>query len=250
MTTVNPSLTWIPSGGEFPPVDRSWSALSDAPGLLAAGSDLDANTLKKAYSNGIFPWYSEGQPILWWSPDPRMVLICTNFRLHRSLKKTLIRFKNDIACEIRFNSAFEQVIKTCANMRRRGPPGTWIVPEMVDAYICLHAAGFAHSVETWINNQLVGGLYCVAIGGAVFGESMFTLRPDASKIALAALVGFCIEHDIPQIDCQQKTAHLASMGAYEMPRSLFIANMIQAQHRAPPDWKFSHLYWNNILSST
>lgn len=243
----HPPLPWLESGCLFPPVDEAWTSQSEAPGLLAAGGNLSVNTLRHAYSQGIFPWFSDGQPILWWSPDPRMVLNISDFRLHRSLRKTLNRFRNDIDCEIRFDTAFSQVIHASSDSPRHGQQGTWILPTMVQAYIDLHRAGYAHSVETWINNELVGGLYCVALGHAVFGESMFAKTPDASKIALAALVGFCREKGIGFIDCQQNTAHLASLGAMEMPRKAFIANTKQAQNEPNLTWCFTPLYWRHLL---
>lgn len=243
------TLPWLEPGDAFPDVHSAWGVASDAPGLLAAGGDLSVNTLQSAYANGVFPWFSEGQPNLWWSPDPRMVLGVTDFRLHRSLRKTLTHFVRNPACEIRFDTAFVHVISHCADVSRRGQPGTWIVPAMVDAYSRLHGAGLAHSVETWVDGHLVGGLYCVALGQAVFGESMFALVPDASKIALAALVGFCRNEGVELIDCQQNTQHLASLGAAEIPRARFLSHIRQAQLAPAPQWQFSPLYWNHILSA-
>ena len=243
------ALPWLEPGDAFPEAERAWDVDSDAPGLLAAGGDLRVDSLLRAYGSGIFPWFSDGQPILWWSPNPRMVLSTPNFRLHRSLRQTLTRFTRDAQCEIRFDTDFRSVIKACAGTVRHGQPGTWIVPPMVDAYCQLHHAGHAHSVETWIGGELVGGLYCVAIGKAVFGESMFTRIPDASKIALAALVGFCREHSIAAIDCQQNTAHLASLGAQQIPRKLFLQGIESAQQDPSVKWHFSPLYWNHILSA-
>ena len=244
---VRPTLPWLEAGDPFPDVDRAWGEGSDAPGLLAAGGALDVPSLLQAYSRGIFPWFSEGQPILWWSPDPRMVLQVAQFRLHRSLRKTVQKFITTPGCELRFDSAFAAVIRACADDRRKGAGGTWILPQMQSAYQALHAAGHAHSVETWVNGELVGGLYCVAIGRAVFGESMFSRQADASKIALAALTAFCRVQQIDQIDCQQNTAHLASLGAAEMPRSEFLARSAAAQREAPPAWRFEPLYWQAIL---
>ena len=243
------TLPWLEPDDPFPAVESAWGPRSEAPGLLAAGGDLSINTLRNAYSNGIFPWFSEGQPNLWWSPDPRMVLQVVNFRLHPSFRKTLKRFLSAARCEVRFDTAFREVISACAHMSRRGQPGTWILPPMVEAYVRLHTAGHAHSVETWMDGKLVGGLYCVALGKAVFGESMFTRVPDASKIALAALVGFCRHHGIGLIDCQQKTAHLATLGAAEIPRGSFLTHIRQAQSAPPVDWRFTPLYWNHILSA-
>jgi leucyl/phenylalanyl-tRNA--protein transferase len=242
-------LAWLTPGEAFPPVETAWGVDSGAAGLLAAGGDLSVASLTRAYGAGIFPWFSAGQPILWWSTDPRMVLQVENFRLHRSFKKTLVRFTNDPMCEVRFDSQFSEVIRACAHAPRRGHPGTWILPEMVSAYENLHAEGVAHSVETWRGDALVGGLYCVALGGAVFGESMFTREPDASKIALAALVAFCRAHQLPMIDCQQNTDHLASLGAREMPREKFVRCVQRNRALPAPDWDFQPLYWSHILGT-
>ena len=208
---------------------------------------LDVGTLVNAYSHGIFPWFSDGQPILWWSPNPRMVLETANFRLHQSLRKTLLRFQNNGACEIRFDSAFQAVINACATTPRLGQAGTWIVADMVKAYTAMHAAGHAHSVETWVHGELVGGLYCVNLGGMVFGESMFAHATDASKIAIAALVAFCRQHGINMIDCQQNTRHLASLGASEIQRETFLAHVAKNAALPSPTWKFKPLYWNELL---
>lgn len=220
---------------------------SPASGLLAAGGDLRVATLLTAYRGGIFPWFSQGQPILWWSPNPRMVLRTENFVLHHSLRRTLKRFTRDGQCQIRIDSAFPEVINACANTPRRGQPGTWILPAMQRAYQALHLAGYAHSVETWIDGKLAGGLYCVAIGRAVFGESMFTTVPDASKIALAALVAFCREYAVTQIDCQQNTGHLTSLGAAEMDRTVFLDHIQRDQQAAPLNWSFNPLYWKHLF---
>ncbi len=242
-----PALPWLAPGEAFPPVGQAWGQDSDAPGLLAAGGRLDAPTLCDAYAHGIFPWFSDGQPILWWSPDPRMVLQVAQFQLHHSLRKTLRRFSASPTCEIRFDTSFADLIHHCAERPREGSTGTWIVPEMERAYLGLHQAGVAHSVETWIDGEMVGGLYCVALGRAVFGESMFSLRPDASKIALAALTCFCRTHGIAAIDCQQNTPHLASLGAAEMPRSQFLAQCAVAMRERAPTWNFEPLYWRELL---
>jgi leucyl/phenylalanyl-tRNA--protein transferase len=226
----------------------AWGSDSDAPGLLAAGGDLSVDTIANAYTLGIFPWYSAGQPILWWSPSPRMVLQPMNFKLHRSLRKKIAALQKTPGFEIRFDSAFAEVIGECANAKRSGQPGTWIVTDMVAAYIRMHKAGMAHSVETWINGELAGGLYCVAIGQAVFGESMFCKVSDASKIALAALVAFCRHSGINLIDCQQNTAHLASMGAAEIPRDQFLHYVEAAAQQLPSQWKFDPLYWDTLLA--
>ena len=248
--TALPALPWLAEGQAFPPLEIAWNSASPAPGLLAAGETLDAATLIRAYSNGIFPWYSLGQPVLWWSPDPRMVLRTADFRLHRSLRKSIVHFMNDACCEIRFDSAFERVIDACASKPRHGQAGTWIVSEMAQAYGELHKAGHAHSVETWVNGELAGGLYCVNLGTMVFGESMFSHQTDASKIALAALVAFCHTAGVTMIDCQQNTGHLASLGAAEISRAAFATHLRQQLNASAPAWHFDSLYWQEILKTT
>ena len=246
---VSDNLPWLDKGTPFPSPEHAWDQRSEAPGLLAFGASLDTPTLVNAYSNGIFPWFSVGQPILWWSPDPRMVLRTENFRLHRSLRKTIRRFQAHQTSEIRIDSAFESVINACASSTRQGQAGTWIVPTMVQAYIDLHHAGFAHSIETWVDGKLEGGLYCVAVGNAVFGESMFARSTDASKIALTALVALCREHDVALIDCQQNTPHLSTLGASEIPRADFLKHIRRVNKEDGPVWRFSHLYWEHVLSA-
>ena len=245
---MNPPLPWLQASDPLPDVDSAWPADSPAPGLLAAGGDLSVSRLLQAYSHGVFPWFSEGQPILWWAPHPRMVLDVERFRLHRSLRKTLQRFRSNPHCEIRVDHQFRRVITACAMAPRDGQNGTWIVPAMIDAYAALHAAGHAHSVETWIDGELVGGLYCVCIGQAVFGESMFSQRTDASKTALAALVALCGAQGAQWIDCQQNTAHLASMGARELDRTVFVQRVEQALGHAPLHWAFKDLYWDWLFA--
>lgn len=219
------------------------------PGLLAAGGALDVPHLVAAYSQGIFPWFSEGQPILWWSTAPRMVLPLAQFRLHHSLRKTLKRFRASNTCEVRIDSDFSAVIHACAATPREGQSGTWIVPQMVRAYEALHAAGFAHSVETWVDGQLVGGLYCVALGRAVFGESMFARTTDASKVALAALVALCRAQGVRLIDCQQNTRHLASLGAHEVEREVFLTHVARACTQPALDWRFAPQCWQELLAT-
>jgi leucyl/phenylalanyl-tRNA--protein transferase len=240
-------LPWLQPGDPFPEPSGAWDAKQPAPGLLAAGGALDVDSLQRAYGNGIFPWFSEGQPILWWSTDPRMVLFTGEFKLHRSLRKTIARFAADPRCEVRFDSDFAAVIRACATSERPGQSGTWIVPAMASAYEAFHRAGYAHSVETWIDGRLVGGLYCVVVGRAVFGESMFTRVPDASKIALAALVAWCRQAGVPMIDCQQNTRHLASLGAREIPRQEFVQQVrLQSRCDSVP-FRFEPVYWNSLL---
>ena len=241
------NLPWLDAGEPFPDVSTAWDETQPAPGLLAAGGALDIDTLHRAYSAGIFPWFSQGQPILWWSTDPRMVLFTGEFKLHRSLRKTLQKFVADPRCELRIDSAFDDVIRGCAGSERPGQSGTWIVPRMVKAYEAFHRAGYAHSVETWIDGRLEAGLYCVGVGRAVFGESMFTRVPDGSKIALAGLVAFCRAHGIGLIDCQQNTSHLASLGAREIPRAEFVAHVARHARQSAPPWRFEPVYWNHLL---
>lgn len=241
-------LPWLDLHDPFPDPASAWAGDSSAPGLLAAGGALDVAHLYSAYSEGIFPWFSGNQPILWWAPDPRMVLEPEAFRLHRSLRKTLQVFRQHPQCEIRVDHAFRSVIEACARAPRQGQDGTWIVPDMVAAYEALHAAGHAHSVETWVDGQLVGGLYCVAIGRAVFGESMFAHATDASKIALSALVCLCRRQQVALIDCQQNTRHLASLGAREIPRTQFLEHLHTAHRQPALQWAFEPLYWNALLS--
>ena len=240
-------LPWLAPGDPLPDPAQAWGPADPVPGLLAGGGALDVPTLLDAYGHAVFPWFSGDQPILWWSPDPRMTLAPTAFKLHRSLRKVLQAFRADARCEIRIDHDFDAVIRACSSAPRDGQSGTWIVPPMVEAYGALHRAGYAHSVETWIDGERVGGLYCVAIGRAVFGESMFARRSDASKIALAALVCFCLRHGIERIDCQQNTAHLASLGAEEMPRAHFVEHVARAREQAAPAWHFEPVYWSELL---
>jgi leucyl/phenylalanyl-tRNA--protein transferase len=210
-------LTWL-TGDEppdcFPPVSE---ALQNPPGLLAAGGDLSPERLAAAYARGIFPWYSPGEPVLWWSPDPREVLWPARFHRSRSLAKRLRRGEFRITCD----TAFAEVICACAAPRHYAP-GTWITGEMREAYITLHRLGLAHSVETWADGELVGGLYGVRAGRVFCGESMFSRRDDASKAALAWLVEQCPQMGIELIDCQLPTAHLRRLGSEPMPRAQFI----------------------------
>jgi len=244
-----PVLQCLPEGAALPPPHEAWGADTPAPGLLCAGADLSVPTLAQAYSQTIFPWFSAGQPILWWSPDPRMVLDVSQFHLRTSLKKRLKQFSHASNCQIRVDSDFEAVINACAHSSREGQTGTWIVPAMVKAYTELHRAGLAHSVETWIDGQLQGGLYFVALGRAVFGESMFHDRTDCSKIALAALVAMSRKHGVTHIDCQQYTPHLASLGAKERPRQWLVQHVAQACQQASPTWAFTPVYWSSLLET-
>lgn len=249
MTRTPPTrpLPWLEPGQAFPLVATAWGADDPAPGLLAAGGVLDVRSLVDAYSHGIFPWYSTGQPILWWSTDPRMVLEPKAFRLHRSLRKTIQALLRHGRLDIRMDHDFERVIRACAHTRRDGQSGTWILPTMVSAYVQLHRAGIAHSVETWIDGELAGGLYAVNLGAMVYGESMFSRQDNASKIALAALVAFALEHTLPMIDCQQNTAHLASLGGRLMDRETFGQQLALTLPHRSPLWRFQPVYWQKIL---
>jgi leucyl/phenylalanyl-tRNA--protein transferase len=214
-------VPWIEADDPLPCTSQALGPHTDAPGLLAAGNDLSNARLEQAYRRGVFPWFGPGQPVLWWSPSPRMVLPVQDFKVSNSLRKTLRRFISTPGCEVRMDSAFDRVIHACSTTPREGQSGTWIVPAMVQAYTAWHRAGRVHSVETWVDGELAGGLYCVAMGRMVFGESMFAHRTDASKIALAALVAWCRSQGVNLIDCQQNTQHLASLGAHEIPRADF-----------------------------
>ncbi|MFT3811938.1 MAG: leucyl/phenylalanyl-tRNA--protein transferase [Acidovorax sp.] len=242
-------LPWLEPHAPFPHPSQAWGDDAPAPGLLAAGGALDVDSLRRAYAQGTFPWFSEGQPLLWWSPDPRMVLPVAAFKLHPSLRKTLKKFRADGRCEIRVDHDFGAVIRACAHARRPGQSGTWILPDMVAAYEAFHAAGYAHSVETWVDGRLAGGLYFIALGRAVFGESMFARATDASKVALAALVCLCRAQGVEMIDCQQNTRHLASLGAHEIPRAVFLAHIQRAQAQGSGPWAFNPVHWGELLSA-
>lgn len=224
-------IPWLADEPAFPPVAQ---ALTDPNGLLAAGGSLEPEWLLAAYRRGIFPWYSKGEPILWWSPDPRLVLVPSHVRISRSLRKTLRsgRF------EIRFDSAFAQVIFACA--QPRAPiVGTWITPQIQRAYIRMHELGYAHSVEAWVEGELVGGLYGIALGRAFFGESMFSLQSDASKVCLVHLARYLDSREFAVIDCQMTTPHLLSMGAAEMQRSAFCAQLERLVDAGDPPGSWS-----------
>jgi leucyl/phenylalanyl-tRNA---protein transferase len=254
-------IPWLDDGTPFPPLSR---ALQDPNGLLAAGGDLSPRRLLAAYRKGIFPWYSEGQPILWWSPDPRMVLFPAEFRLSHSLRKRLRR--GDFLVTV--DTAFADVMQACAATPRLGQNGTWITDEVIAGYTNLHELGYAHSVETWVADghdaersdmvepslrrvaikavtakattrpelRLVGGLYGVAIGHMFYGESMFSHTTDASKAAFAHLVRHLRTAGFGLIDCQMKTAHLASLGAREIPRGEFAARLASLTAEAAAPW--------------
>jgi leucyl/phenylalanyl-tRNA--protein transferase len=215
----------------FPPVETSTPE-----GLVAIGGDLRPERLLAAYRHGIFPWYSDNQPILWWSPDPRTVLFPAKLNVSHSLRKTLRQGKFRVSLD----QAFGAVMRACAGPRGNQPSGTWITPEMLDAYVRLHALGYAHSVEAWDDGKLVGGLYGVALGTAFFGESMFSRATDASKVAFVHLVRQLEAWGYTLVDCQVASAHLFSLGAEEIPRADFLARLAAALARPgrPAPWRF------------
>ena len=224
-------LTWLERDDPFPPVE---TALKIPNGLLCAGADLSVERLLDAYRHGVFPWFSGDEPILWWSPDPRMVLRCDELKVSRSLAKN-VRNKG---FELKIDSAFSRVTKACAGPRK-GEAGTWLGKDMQAAYLALHRAGHAHSFETWQGETLVGGLYGIAIGRMFYGESMFSRATDASKVALVGLVATLRERGFPLIDCQQKTPLLASLGASEIPRRQFLRRVAALVNYPEPSGKWT-----------
>ncbi|MGZ7173994.1 leucyl/phenylalanyl-tRNA--protein transferase [Burkholderia gladioli] len=231
-------VPWLAADDPFPSVEQALGLASGAPGLLAASAELRPERVAEAYHRGIFPWYSDGQPVLWWSPDPRMILAPAEFRVSVTFRKTLRRVLRDTRWEIRVDHDFPAVMRACAQAPREGQRGTWITDEIVAAYSALHRDGHAHSIETWHDGERVGGLYGVAFGTMFFGESMFAKASDASKIALAGLVAHLLEHQVTMIDCQQNTAHLASLGGREIDRREFVAHVRDNVGRAPIPWRF------------
>lgn len=239
-------LTWLEPTSPFPDPGQAMPE-----GLLAVGADLSVDRLRQAYMHGIFPWFGPGDPILWWSPDPRMVLECDRLKISHSLAKKLRQIGRTeqlgaARIKVTINQAFAQVIQACA-APRSSQAGTWISPEMQAAYLQWHKAGQVHSMETWIDGELAGGLYGVCLGRFFFGESMFSRHTDASKIALAYLVQFLLRNHIHHIDCQQQTAHLASMGACPMPRTDFLALASHAVVQAPIPWPCGQVLGNGEL---
>ena len=240
-------IPWLAAGQPFPPVR---TALAQPNGLLAASRKLSVGRLLEAYQKGIFPWYSAGEPVLWWSPHPRMVLFTDAFRVSRTFGKTLRRVARSDAIELRANSAFEAVMRACAEPRDEDG-GTWITADMIAAYSELHRRGVAVSIETWNEGELVGGLYGNSLGRMFYGDSMFTRATDASKIALAALVRLLLGEKVRVIDCQQNTRHLASLGAREIGRAEFLAHVKTAVDAAPIDWRtYMHRPLNALLTET
>jgi leucyl/phenylalanyl-tRNA--protein transferase len=236
-------IAWLRPGDPFPPVE---SALAHPNGLLAASSDLSADRLIDAYRRGIFPWYAEGEPVLWWSPDPRMVLFVDEFKVSRSLRKRLRATARADSLQLTLDEDFERVMRACA-APRPGQDGTWITETMVRAYVALHRRDLAHSIEVWRGEQLVAGLYGVSIGRMFYGESMFTQATDASKIALAALVQLLQKEQVLVIDCQQNTEHLASLGARVIAREEFCSQVAAATRQKPIDWSSYRATTLNVL---
>jgi leucyl/phenylalanyl-tRNA--protein transferase len=221
---MNRQLTWVEPSDPLPPTDRALTIDEGANGLLAAGADLSPERLTEAYCRGIFPWFSKGEPVLWWTPSPRMVLMLDEFKISKSFRKTISRALADDQMEINADQNFVEVMRACA-APRTSQSDTWISEPMIAAYQQLHRMGHAHSIEVFQHGDRIGGLYCVAFGKMVFGESMFSLVPDASKLALATLVAWLKKHQAVVIDCQQRTGHLASLGGREIDRSRFEAHV-------------------------
>jgi leucyl/phenylalanyl-tRNA---protein transferase len=226
---MNRQLRWIDARDPLPPTDQALTIEDGANGLLAAGADLSAERLVEAYGRGIFPWFSRGEPVLWWTPSPRMVLMVDEFKISKSFRKSIARAIADPSITIRCNADFVGVMQACA-APRQSQSGTWISPPMIAAYGQLHATGNAHSIEVYRDHDRIGGLYCVALGKMVYGESMFSHEPGASKLALATLVAWLRQQQAVVIDCQQRTGHLASLGGREIDRPEFEAYI----HRLAP----------------
>jgi leucyl/phenylalanyl-tRNA--protein transferase len=242
----NGRVIWLSADdppSSFPPVS---SALAEPDGLLAAGGDLSSERLLYAYRHGIFPWYDEGQPLLWWSPDPRCVFMPGDYRVSRRMQRELRRSN----AEVRTNTAFSEVVQQCAGPRK-SEQGTWITPAIMSAFDELHKQGWAHSIEVWESGALVGGLYGLAIGKVFFGESMFSQRPNASKIALLFVADKLEKGDIELLDCQVVSGHLMSLGARTTPRSDFVKHLESACHPATrlPNWLDSPLAGAQLLLS-
>ena len=234
------NINWLGARDEFPNPIYSKDPDPTVPGLIAVSERIYPGQLARAYQTGIFPWYSDNQPVLWWSPDPRMVLRPEDFKCHDSLKKSIRHFLSDPHKKILVDHDFGAVVRSCATTRRRDQDGTWITHEIMDAYTNLYEHGNAHSIAVMDDDRLIGGLYCVAFGGMVFGESMFSHQTDASKIALATLAGWCNQNEVEMIDCQQETAHLDSLGAAPISRDEFLTHLQTAlkQTNIEIPWKF------------
>lgn len=217
---MNRKLCWINPGDPLPDTSLALTPEDGANGLLAAGADLSPQRLIEAYSKGVFPWFSKGEPVLWWTPAPRMVLMVGEFKVSKSFRKEIRKALESPTLEITRDLDFRETMQSCAKPRASGN-GTWISEPMITAYHGLHKTGHAHSVQVTHDGQCIGGLYCVSIGKMVFGESMFSRSPGASKLALACLVGWLLRQGGVVIDCQQRTDHLASLGGKEIERPVF-----------------------------
>ncbi len=246
--TISASISWKPvSEGDFPWLDTEDRVefpdpeTADRDGLVGVGGNLSPGMLLSAYSQGIFPWFNEGEPVLWWSLDPRFVLYPRNIRISRSMKKFMKKGEYTLSLD----RDFPGVIRNCKEIRRKGQGGTWITDDMEAAYVRLHRDGYAHSVEVWRDDELKGGLYGISLGAAFFGESMFALEPNCSKLALIYLARILRELDFDMIDCQQHTEHLGSLGAEDLPRKRFLRELdrsLNKQKTWKGNWgKYTHL---------
>ena len=224
------TIPWLGPNDPFPDPRSQPDPDPEVPGLLAVSERIYSGQLERAYRSGIFPWYSDHQPVLWWSPDPRMTLNPANLKISQSLRKTIRACLDDPSLTLRVDHDFSGVMRACATTERPGQDGTWITHEIMDAYTALHEQGHAHCITLEQNQQAIGGLYCVSFGGMVFGESMFSKVRDSSKLALAALCAWCYDHRVTLIDCQQETAHLRSLGAIPIGRSEFLQHVACAIH--------------------
>ncbi|CAM3592033.1 leucyl/phenylalanyl-tRNA--protein transferase [Polynucleobacter brandtiae] len=235
------NVTWLGAQDHFPNPLICQDPDPSVPGLIAVSERIYPGQLAKAYQLGIFPWYSDNQPVLWWSPNPRMVLKPKNFKCHQSLKKAIKQFIQDQNKSIVIDDNFGAVLRSCAMTKRKDQDGTWITHEIMDSYTQLYEQGYAHSISVVEHGSLIGGLYCVSFGGMVFGESMFSHHSDASKIALAALCAWCNQHQVELIDCQQETAHLRSLGAAPIAREQFLVYLQKALKQSNIDipWNFN-----------
>jgi leucyl/phenylalanyl-tRNA--protein transferase len=233
-------ITWLGPQDSFPNPLLEPDPDPSVPGLIAVSERIYPGQLSQAYQLGIFPWYSDNQPVLWWSPDPRMVLKPTEFKCSDSLKKDIRLFCQDAHSQIVVDQDFGAVIRACATSARKDQEGTWITHEIMEAYTALHEAGHAHSIAVTEGGQMIGGLYCVSFGSMVFGESMFSRKPGSSKIALAALSAWCLQNGIFMIDCQQETSHLHSLGAAPISRREFLEQLQISlnQTKIEPSWTF------------
>lgn len=239
-----PPLAWVGPQDDFPPGHQAWTDEQGANGLLAVGSSLSTELLIRAYRRGIFPWSSSAEPVLWWTPDPRMVLRVEDFRCHRSIRQAAKQFART-GLALRFNQDFEQVMLACAEPRRE-EAGTWITPPVQQAYLGLHELGLAHCVGLYQGQRLLAGLYFVNLGAMVFGESMFTRVSNGSKVCLAALVQACRQAGVVLIDCQQETSHLASLGASPITRTEFEQHLKQTVDVGRIHWPTSPFDWSTL----